>query len=66
MELIIISAIVLFVVIQTKMVNTDELFDSNDFSKKDVEVFIATIEKIFGAKSGSMNFISNLIGGKNE
>ncbi len=29
MELIIISAIVIFVVLQTKMVNTDELFDSN-------------------------------------
>lgn len=45
---------------------SNELFDSNDFSKKDVEVFIDTIEKIFGAKTGSMNFISNLIGGKNE
>lgn len=29
MELIIISAIVMFVVLETKMVNTDELFDSN-------------------------------------
>ena len=44
MELIIISAIVLFVVLQTKMVDTDELFDSNGklmsmLKEKDYEFF---------------------------
>lgn len=44
MELIIISAIVIFVVLQTKMVNTDELFDSNGkimgfLKEKDYEFF---------------------------
>ena len=29
MEIVVISGIVLFVILQTKMVNTDELFDAN-------------------------------------
>lgn len=42
------------------------LFDNQGFTKKDVEVFIDTTEKILGAKKGSMNFIADLIGGYNE
>ncbi len=48
------------------LIISNELFDYESFSKKDVEVFIDTIEKILGSKKGCMNFISNLIGGKNE
>ena len=45
---------------------SNELFDRDNFTKKDIEVFVDIIEKILGAKKASMNFISNLIGGKNE
>ncbi len=41
----------------------NELFDNNKFNKKEIDVFIDTVEKILGAKKGTMNFISKLIGG---
>ena len=41
----------------------NELFDNNQFNKKEIDVFIDTVEKILGAKKGTMNFISKLIGG---
>lgn len=40
---------------------SNQLFDNMDFSDKDVEVFIDVIEKILGAKTGTMTFIKNLI-----
>ena len=35
-------------------------------SRKDIEVYIDTVEKILGAKKGSMNFIATLIGGHHQ
>ena len=43
---------------------SNELFDNNNYSEKDIEVFVDTTEKMLGASKGSMNFITNLIGGK--
>ena len=48
------------------LIMSNELFDNELISKKDVEVFIDTTEKVLGAKSGSLNFILELIGGHNE
>lgn len=52
--------------IKLLLVMSSCLFDVKNFTNKDVEVFIDTTEKILGAKKGSMNFITNLIGGYNE
>ena len=49
--------------IKVILIISDELFDNNKFNKKEIEVFIDTVEKILGAKNGTMNFISKLIGG---
>ncbi len=49
--------------IKVILIISDELFDNNKFNKKEIEVFIDTVEKILGAKKGTMNFISKLIGG---
>ena len=40
---------------------SNELFDENDFSQNDVDVFIDMTEKLFGAKKGTMDFIRQLI-----
>lgn len=45
------------------LIISNDLFDNNNFNKKEVDVFIDTVEKILGAKKGTMKFISKLIGG---
>ena len=40
---------------------SNELFDENDFSQNDVDVFIDMTEKLFGAEKGTMDFIRQLI-----
>ena len=45
---------------------SNELFDSDSFDIKEVEVFIDTAEKMLGAKEKTLQFIKMLIGGKNE
>ena len=41
---------------------TPFMFDDYEFTGKDVEVFIDMIEKMLGAKPGTMDFIRGLIG----
>ena len=48
------------------LILSNELFNSQNFNERDVEVFVDTVEKILGAKSGTMEFIKKLIGGYNE
>lgn len=50
--------------IKLLLIMSNELFDNNNYSEKDIEVFVDTTEKMLGASKGSMNFITNLIGGK--
>ena len=50
--------------IKLLLIMSNELFDNNNYSEKDIEVFVDTTEKMLGASKGSMNFIANLIGGK--
>jgi AcrR family transcriptional regulator len=45
---------------------SNDTFDDNNFTNKDVEVYIDMVEKLLGANPGTMNFISTLIGGYNE
>lgn len=52
--------------IKLLLVMSSCLFDAENFTNKEIEVFIDTTEKILGAKKGSMNFIADLIGGYNE
>lgn len=48
------------------LILSNELFDSEEFDKYDVDVFIDTAEKMLGAKEGTLEFIKMLIGGQNE
>lgn len=41
---------------------SNEFFDNSNFSEKYAAVYIDTIEKILGAKPGSMKFIKKLLG----
>ena len=45
---------------------SNDTFDDNNFTNKDVEVCIDMVEKLLGANPGTMSFISTLIGGYNE
>ena len=45
---------------------SNDTFDDNNFTNKDVEVSIDMVEKLLGANPGTMSFISTLIGGYNE
>ena len=45
---------------------SNDTFDDNNFTNKDVEVYIDMVEKLLGANPGTMSFISTLIGGYNE
>lgn len=47
------------------LVMSNELFDGDNINLIEVEVFIETIEKMLGAKSGTLGFIKSLIGGNN-
>lgn len=44
------------------LVMSDEFFEHSNFSEKYANVYIDTVEKILGAKTGSMRFIKKLIG----
>lgn len=52
--------------IRMLLIMSNELFDSDKFNINDVEVFIDTVEKMLGAKEGTLEFIKMLIGGQNE
>ena len=47
--------------IRAILILSSSLFDEMDFTEKDVDVFIDTVEKILGAKAGTMRFIDNII-----
>ena len=47
--------------VRMMLVVSGEIFDEGQFTERDVEVFIDMTEKLLGAKSGTMRFISRLI-----
>ena len=48
--------------VKMMLVLSGELFDEEDYTEKDIDVFIDITEKLLGAKKGSMAFIKQLIG----
>lgn len=52
--------------IKMLLILSNELFDKNEIDPNETEVFIDVAEKMLGAKEGTLKFINNLIGGKNE
>ena len=48
------------------LIMSNEMFDDSNVNENEVEVFIDTVEKMLGAKQGTLGFIRKLIGGKNE
>ena len=49
--------------VRMTLVLSNEMFDHNEVKQSDILVFIDTMEKIYGAKPGSLIFISKLIKG---
>ena len=47
--------------VKTVLILSDALFDGMGYSEKEVIVFVDLIEKLFGAKQGTMEFIKGLI-----
>lgn len=47
--------------VRMTLILSNEMFDHDEINEKQVLVFIDTIEKIFGAKTGSLSFIKKLI-----
>lgn len=47
--------------VRMTLILSSELFDHNKVDKNRILVFIDTLEKIYGAKKGSLSFIANLI-----
>lgn len=45
------------------LIMSNQLFDDKEVNKKCISVFIDTVEKMLGAKSGTLSFIEELIGG---
>lgn len=45
------------------LIISSKMFDTDEFTKESIHVFIDTIEKTLGAKKDSMKFIINLING---
>ncbi|MCR5591917.1 MAG: TetR/AcrR family transcriptional regulator [Lachnospiraceae bacterium] len=45
------------------LVISNEIFDEDDYTERDIEVFIGVAEYLLGAKEGTMGFIRHLIGG---
>ncbi|MCR5604394.1 MAG: TetR/AcrR family transcriptional regulator [Lachnospiraceae bacterium] len=45
------------------LIMSQHMFDDGIFTGRDVEVYVDMVEKILGAKSGTMNFITELISG---
>ena len=43
------------------LILSSNMFDDNNFTKNDIEVFIDIVEKTLGAKLGTMKFINKLI-----
>lgn len=53
--------------VRMTLILSTQMFDHTEISPKDVLVFIDTLEKIYGAKPGTLSFITKLIrGGKHE
>lgn len=48
------------------LIMSNKLFDDGYYNEGDVEVFIDTAEKMLGAEAGTLRFIKQLIGGRNE
>lgn len=47
--------------VRMTLILSNEMFDHKEVHKTDILVFIDTLEKIYGAKTGSLTFISKLI-----
>lgn len=47
--------------VRMTLILSNEMFDHNEINDKEVAVFIDTLEKIYGAKKGSLSFIAKLI-----
>lgn len=47
--------------VKMTLILSNEMFDNGDINEAKVSVFIDTLEKIYGAKSGSLSFIKKLI-----
>lgn len=49
--------------VKMTLILSSEMFDHNEINESTISVFIETLESIYGAKKGSLSFISNLIKG---
>lgn len=49
--------------VRMTLILSNEMFNHNEVKESDILVFIDTLEKIYGAKTGSLSFISKLIKG---
>lgn len=49
--------------VKMTLILSSEMFDHNEIKESTISVFIETLESIYGAKKGSLSFISNLIKG---
>ncbi len=47
--------------VRMTLILSNEMFDHNETNKNQILVFIDTLEKIYGAKPGSLSFITKLI-----
>lgn len=47
--------------VRMTLILSNEMFNHNEVKESDILVFIDTLEKIYGAKTGSLSFISKLI-----
>lgn len=47
--------------VRMTLILSNEMFDHNEVTEVNILVFIDTLEKIYGAKNGSLSFISKLI-----
>lgn len=47
--------------VRMTLILSNEMFDHNEINEAKISVFIDTLEKIYGAKTGSLSFITKLI-----
>ena len=47
--------------VRMTLILSNEMFDHNEVTEANILVFIDTLEKIYGAKTGALSFISKLI-----
>lgn len=47
--------------VKMTLILSSEMFDHNEINEAKISVFIDTLEKIYGAKTGSLSFITKLI-----